>query len=623
MTRRLLLTAVAVVGFLPAAFAQAKKDDAVKSAPSKVTAVTVYQNTALVTREVTLPDAAGLQEVIVSPLPSSTQDTSLYAEGSDGTRVLSTRFRTRAIAEDRSEDVRKAEAKIKELTKKMAAIQADLGASVENAKFLGKLEAFTAATMTTLTEKGHLDSEKTIALANFIRDTRVKHVKDDVILKQQIDAIKEEIDFTKRTMAEFSDGPVRTERDAVITVDKTKPGVSTIRLNYLVSDATWHPQYKFRAGKEKDPVTVEYLAVVGQRTGESWENVALTLSTAQPMLSASPPDLRALEVSVTPVGTALAQAPNAPGAGGPVGPGAGVGGQFEGAQFGAGGRGGYIRDLNTQSLNLKKQAADNFNRKNEGVGNTLQNSSAALDQYRELLLTKEEIEKDKSNPFAAGIGGEEGPSVTYNLKTKMSVPSRSDEQILEIARFDLAAKNYFKAVPVLTPQVYRVADLTNSTEMVLLPGEATMYQGTDFVGRSRLPLVAIGRPFTVGFGVDPQLQASRKLMDKVRTTQGGNQSLKFNYRILVSSYKSSPVDIQVWDRLPMSETAQVITVSLTNPKTPLSTDPLYERDERPRNLLRWDLKIDPKQNGEKALSIDYEFKLELDKNVNIAGLMSK
>lgn len=598
--------------------AQARKEEAIKAAPSKVTAVTVYTNTALVTREVTLPEPAGMHEVIVSPLPSATMETSLYAEGNDGTRILSVRYRTRSIAEDRSEDVRKAEAKIKELTKKLAAIQADLKASEDNAKFLAKLENFTAATMTTLTEKGHLDSEKTIALATYIRDARVKHVKDDVNLKQQMEVLQEEINFTKQSMTEFSDAPVRTERDAIITVDKTKPGAAVAKLNYLVGNATWHPQYKLRAGKDKDPVSVEYLASIGQRTGESWDNVALTLSTAQPMLSAAPPDLRALEVSVTPTGAMAAGQAQAPGA-----PGGGQG-QFEGASYsGAGGRGGAIRDLNKQSMDLKKQANDNFNRKNVDVGNSLSNSSAALDQYRELLLTKDEIEKDKSNPFAANASGEDGPSVTYNLKTKMSVPSRNDELILEIARFDLVAKNYFKAVPVISPQVYRVADLTNSTEYVLLPGEATMYQGTDFVGRARLPLVAIGKPFTVGFGVDPQLQATRKLMDKVRTTQGGNQLLKFNYRILVTSYKTTPVDIQVWDRLPMSETAQVITVTLSSPKLPLSTDPLYERDERPRNLLRWDLKIDPKQNGDKALSIDYEFKLELDKNVNIAGLMSK
>jgi len=46
---------------------------------------------------------------------------------------------------------------------------------------------------------------------------------------------------------------------------------------------------------------------------------------------------------------------------------------------------------------------------------------------------------------------------------------------------------------------------------------------TDFVGRMRMPLVAMGEEFTAGFGVDPQLQITRQMMDKVRTTQGGNQ----------------------------------------------------------------------------------------------------
>jgi hypothetical protein len=32
---------------------------------------------------------------------------------------------------------------------------------------------------------------------------------------------------------------------------------------------------------------------------------------------------------------------------------------------------------------------------------------------------------------------------------------------------------------------------------------------------------------------------------------------------------------------------------------------------------------DPKQHGEKALTIDYEFKMELDKNVNIGAFQAK
>jgi hypothetical protein len=37
--------------------------------------------------------------------------------------------------------------------------------------------------------------------------------------------------------------------------------------------------------------------------------------------------------------------------------------------------------------------------------------------------------------------------------------------------------------------------------------------------------------------------------DQSRSTHGGNQSLRYEYRILVSSFKSEKVRLQVWDRL--------------------------------------------------------------------------
>src|SRR5439155_6123577 len=122
--------------------------------------------------------------------------------------------------------------------------------------------------------------------------------------------------------------------------------------------------------------------------------------------------------------------------------------------------------------------------------------------------------------------------VTYHLKHKLSIPSRRDEQVVEVTKLTLAPKYYYKAVPVLSQNVYRLADLINKSEYILLPGEATMYQGTDFVGRMHLPLVAVGEEFTAGFGIDPQLQIQRQMMDKTRSTQGGNQVLKYEYRIL-------------------------------------------------------------------------------------------
>ena len=65
--------------------------------PSRVAAVTVYPSSAMVTREVDVPAGKGTVELTVSPLPPAAILSSLYTEGTDGIRVLTTRFRTRPV----------------------------------------------------------------------------------------------------------------------------------------------------------------------------------------------------------------------------------------------------------------------------------------------------------------------------------------------------------------------------------------------------------------------------------------------------------------------------------------------------------------------------------------------
>ena len=86
-----------------------------KTATSKITHVTVYPNSALVTREVEVPAGAGTIELVVTPLPEHTVNSSLYSEGADGIRVLTMRFRTRPVKEDTREEVRKLEDEAKKL----------------------------------------------------------------------------------------------------------------------------------------------------------------------------------------------------------------------------------------------------------------------------------------------------------------------------------------------------------------------------------------------------------------------------------------------------------------------------------------------------------------------------
>jgi hypothetical protein len=149
-----------------------------------------------------------------------------------------------------------------------------------------------------------------------------------------------------------------------------------------------------------------------------------------------------------------------------------------------------------------------------------------------------------------------------------------------------------------------------------------MYRGGDFVGRMALPLVAVGEEFTAGFGVDPQLQVQRQMVDQTRAMSGGNQVLTYQYRILVSSYKKEAVKLQVWDRLPHAET-ETAGVTLVKASPAVSSDPLYQREGRPYNLLRWDLDVPPQTSGEHAVPVTYQFRLELDRNMAIGGLLAR
>jgi hypothetical protein len=132
--------------------------------------------------------------------------------------------------------------------------------------------------------------------------------------------------------------------------------------------------------------------------------------------------------------------------------------------------------------------------------------------------------------------------------------------------------------------------------------------------------VAQGESFIVGFGADAQLRARRELLDKNEDIQGGNKELKMRYRVTVENYKNQPVQVRVYDRLPHSNRASDVRISLDAPETALSTDVVYLRTERSKGILRWDLEVAAGATGEKASEIVYGFKLDFDRNFALTTL---
>jgi uncharacterized protein (TIGR02231 family) len=177
----------------------------------------------------------------------------------------------------------------------------------------------------------------------------------------------------------------------------------------------------------------------------------------------------------------------------------------------------------------------------------------------------------------------------------------------------MGSKFYHVAVPVLTSFVYREAELANSSDKDLLAGPITVYLDDRFVGRGEIPTVSRGQTFVVGFGADPQLRARRELVDKQDGVQGGNRETKFEYRLVVENFAKEKTLVRVLDRLPHAENNVDIRVTLGDTSDPISADKLYQREERPMGILRWEIEAPPQSAGENARLIKYHFKVEYDR----------
>jgi uncharacterized protein (TIGR02231 family) len=102
----------------------------------------------------------------------------------------------------------------------------------------------------------------------------------------------------QRKRGEITAGASKTEREAVLFLQKQAAGPAEVRLNYLVNSCGWSPAYTMRSGADRKQVRIEYNALIQQLTGEDWSDVKLTLSTASPALSATGPGLAPFHVTL-------------------------------------------------------------------------------------------------------------------------------------------------------------------------------------------------------------------------------------------------------------------------------------------------------------------------------------
>ncbi len=564
-----------------------------ESVSGRVAQVTLYRGQALVTRSIPVEGPKGPREIVIGDLPDEVTAESLFAEGSEGVEVRAVRFRTRAVGEEPREEVRKLDEALKQVAEKQELNKKARDLLAKQTTYLDQLDLFVATTAKSDLARGVLDADALQKVTLFSFEQRQGIADKLVAIEKDARDLESQASLVQRKRSEVASGASKSVREALLFVEKRGEAKESVQLSYLAANCGWSPAYTFRAGPERKDVRVECHAMIHQMTGEDWNAVQLTLSTASPALAASGPGLAPFLVTLN------RDAEPKP-----------LSAKELAAQLDA------IRERRETALTQNRGAAT---RGEKARANWALNAAAGEFQNLELLSGRDLV----STLRAGDAEGAEGPSLSYRLPGPVSVSSRSDQQMVQIFQTSFAGRFYHVATPVLTGFVYREGEFINSGDQDLLAGPLSVYLDGRFVGRSEIPTVARGQMFVLGFGADPQLRARRELIDKTETVQGGNRKLDFKYRIILENYKPEPAVVRVYDRLPHSDDSAAVRVTLAEMKDALDTDVLYLRRERPKGVLRWEISVAPGAAREKARMMEYGFSIEFERSFQLGTLVGK
>lgn len=283
------------------------------TAPSTITAVTVYADAALVTRTVTLDLPAGQHSLTVTDLPAMAEAAGLRLAAPEGVTVGASSLRAgRLMPVDppKTADQQAAEAALDLARAALVQAEADrdgaqalVDAAEARADFLGRVTA--EAGPETGPEAIRLMADtiaaETLAAKRAAADARAALPAAE----RAVTRAQEAVTAAEEALAAVTPEDVAGQQ-LTAALEVTKPGPTTLTLTHLVSGASWQPGYELSLTRGDVPALVlDRGALVSQDTGEDWRGVALTLSTArlsQQMDPSEPwPKLRRIEEDAPPM----------------------------------------------------------------------------------------------------------------------------------------------------------------------------------------------------------------------------------------------------------------------------------------------------------------------------------
>ncbi|MDF1540515.1 MAG: DUF4139 domain-containing protein, partial [Candidatus Thorarchaeota archaeon] len=172
---------------------------------------------------------------------------------------------------------------------------------------------------------------------------------------------------------------------------------------------------------------------------------------------------------------------------------------------------------------------------------------------------------------------------------------------------DLESKTVHYWYPDGMAEVVAQDEVTNG-DNVILPGNMKVYAEGDYIGETSIAQISPREEFKIGTRVAYDVKAQKQLVEKDIEKAGltrGKRRRYYKYRLEIESFSKRPVEIEVVDRIPQSNSTS-IEVKLDLEKIGVMKHEL--------GVIKWTKNIDIGQKTE----IVYEYEVLWEKDVTIS-----
>ncbi len=532
--------------------------------------VTVFPDRALVQRRGNATLEPGNHLLVIGGLPEALDRDSVRASGSGpkGARIERLDVAPEIHAVTPEAEVRAMEQEIEDLQYQLRLLETRQQASANQQEWLNKLGEQSATDMARGLAFSRLKPEDCGAFFTFATDQARSLNEAKLDLDKQHTQLERELQAKQRTLAQVNLWRGTDRVAATVEITMTEAGIFTLELSYVLPGASWTPQYDVRVDDERGQVTLTYQGLVSQSTGEDWQQVDLTLSTARPSQATRVPELDPwyLQAWTPQVFKPMRKS--------------------RGLSFGG-------------AAPMPQSAA---------YGQS--SGEIMLDAVDQLAQIDEEPAQEAE--IATASVEQSGGALLFHTSYSADIPSDGSPHTVAIARDDLPCAFDYVTAPVIDLVAHQRATITNRTERVLLPGRAHIFHGEAYLGVTAIEKIAPSEEFKLFVGIDDNIRVKRDLeekdVDKGTVLQTNLRRITYTYRMKVRNYRAAPAQITLRDRLPVAQHERIKVRMLEMRPQP---------DERTKlDILKWEFTLPPDQER----VFDVRFSVEYPRDLNVTGL---